>query len=355
MISVWENKIEEREIEQFATCIRNYQIMEGESVRKFEKIVSQCLNIPYAVATPSGTAALTLALMAVGVNPGDEVLVPDLTFIATANAAHVLGANVILAPTEKDRPIMDLGKIDKFVTEKTKAIITVDLNGRISWSKELCQKYSSKGIYIIDDACQAFMSGTEDERAGTMADLGCFSFGITKTVSTINGGMVVTRNKDLYEKMKIIKKQGMKSVFEGDAYLYPGFNFKLPDGLAAIGLEQLQKLDVKMTHMNKIHEMYQSGLKDVNGISFIGNKPNEFLWMDDILCDDRDYVRNILAENDIISRPMGIPLNNASYLTSQDDYRESTELQKHVLFLPCGPNQPLENIEKVIEIIRKNV
>lgn len=101
------------------------------------------------------------------------------------------------------------------ITERTKAIITVDLNGRIAWSKELKGKYGKKGIYVIDDACQAFMSGSEDGKAGTLADVGCFSFGITKLLTTANGGMVVTKNKELYERMRIIKTQGMRSIFEG--------------------------------------------------------------------------------------------------------------------------------------------
>lgn len=355
MIQVWSNFIQEEEMEYFHTSINNRWIMEGATLDNFEHKIAEVLKVSYTIGTGSGSAALALALLGVGIKPGDEVIVPDLTFIATANAACLLGAEVILAPTEKERPILDIEALDSLVTERTKAIITVDLNGRISWSKELRERYKDKGIYIIDDACQAFMSGNDEGMAGTQADIGCFSFGITKTVSTINGGMVVTGNRELYEKMKVLKTQGMYSVFEGDSYHYPGFNFKLPAALAAIGLGQLERLDEKIGHMKTIDEMYRSELKNIEGIDFIPKRQHEFLWMSDIICQNRNQVRRILKEKDIISRPLGAPLHTAPYLRSSADYIDATKLQEKILFLPSGPDQPLENVEKVIRVLKENI
>ena len=352
MIPVWSNYIQQEELNYFHKSIDDRHIMEGPVLREFEQRLSELLDVPYVIGTTSGSAALALALMGIGINPGDEVIVPDLTFIA--NAACLLGAEVVLAPTEKERPILDLDFVEKLITDKTKAIITVDLNGRISWSRELKERYGKKGIYVINDACQAFMSEDGTAKAGTQADIGCFSFGITKTLSTVNGGMVVTKNKELYEKMKILKTQGMYSVFEGDAYYYPGFNFKLPDALASIGLGQLDRLDDKLEHMRIIDEMYHSELKDVEGIEFISKQPGEFIWMTDVVCRDRDKVREILKKNGIISRPLGVPLHTAPYLKEKADYVNAVELQKKMLSLPGGPDQPFENIEKVIGILKES-
>lgn len=354
MIQVWNNFISDKELEYLHDAIDSKCIMEGPVLKEFEQEIAQILSVPYVIGTTSGSAALALALLGIGVKPGDEVIVPDLTFIATANAVCLLGAEVVLAPVEKERPIMDLGLVDRLITDRTKAIITVDLNGRISWSKELKEKYEKRGIYIIDDACQAFMSGNEYGKAGTLADIGCFSFAITKTISTVNGGMVVTRNRELYEKMRILKTQGMYSVFEGDSYTYPGFNFKLPDVLAAIGLGQLDRLDDKIEHMITIDEMYRKELKDVDGIDFLPKKENEFLWMSDIVCKDRDKVRKLLSNNDIISRPLGIPLHMAPYLRNIEDDENAVEIQRKMLFLPSGPDQPFENVEKVIYVLKNN-
>lgn len=354
MIQVWSNFIQQEELEYFQRSIDHKWIMEGAMLEDFEQRLAELLDVPYVIGTGSGSEALALALLGVGIKPGDEVIVPDLTFIATANAVCLLGADVILAPTEKDRPIMDIEAIDFLITEKTKVIITVDLNGRISWSKELKEKYGDRGIYIIDDACQAFMSGNSEGKAGTQADIGCFSFGITKTVSTISGGMVVTRNRDLYEKMKVMKTQGMYSVFEGDSYQYPGFNFKLPAALAAIGLGQLERLDDKIMHMKIIDEMYRDGLQNVEGIKFIPKKQYEFLWMTDIVCQNRDNIRKLLKENDIVSRPLGVPLHTAPYLRGRANYNYATELQEKMLFLPSGPDQSFENVNKVINVLKRN-
>ena len=311
MIEVWNNEITERDLELLQKSVEDRNIMEGPVLAEFEKQMGELLQVPYVLGTPSGSAALALALMGIGIEPGDEVIIPDLTFVATANAACMLGAKVILAPTEKDKPILDLDAVDTLVTERTKAILTVDINGRTAWSKELKEKYGEQGIYIIDDACQAFMSGSKDGKAGTLADIGCFSFGITKLLTTVKGGMVVTRDKALYDRMKIMKTQGMKSIFEGDAYYYPGFNFKLPDVLASIGLGQLERLDQKVAHVNQIEKMYREELKDVKGIAFIENNEKEFHYEADIVCENREQVRKILYENGIMSRPLGMPLHTA--------------------------------------------
>lgn len=352
MIPVWSNFLLEREIENFQKAVWDKTIMEGPVLQEFQNRLRDILHVKYAIGTTSGSAALALALMGVGIKPGDEVIVPDLTFIATANAACLLGAKVLVAQTQAGKPLLDFNAIDNLVTKKTKAIITVDLNGRISCSRQLREKYSANGIYIIDDACQALMSGSRHKKAGTEAHIGCFSFGITKTVSTVNGGLVVTDDDALYERMRMMKIQGMESVFESDVYTYPGFNFKLPDVLAAIGIAQLERLDEKMEHMREINDRYRDGLSQVEGISFLDKEEDEFLWMADILCDNRDKVRAILKENGIISRPLGAPLHEAPFLYTSGSYEDAAKLQSRILYLPSGPDQDFKNVEHVIQVLK---
>ncbi len=355
MIQVWNNEIGSNEIANFENSVANKYIMEGPILQEFESRIKDLLGVKHVIGTASGSASLALSLLGIGILPGDEVLVPDITFIATANAAKLVGAKVIAVPIEDNRPILDINRVDDYITEKTKAIITVDLNGRISWSKELRERYSDKGIFIIDDACQAFMSGTQSERAGTQADIGCFSFGITKTVSTINGGAVVTNDDELYERMKIIKTQGMKSVFDGDTYFYPGFNFKLPDVLASIGIAQLDRLTDKVSNMKQIERKYRSAIEGINGVYPTEESANSFHWMVDVYCDDRERVRKLLKDNDIISRPASAPLHTAHYIDSYGDYSNSDNYSSHTLFLPCGPDQPVSNVERVIDVLRKGL
>lgn len=352
MIPVWMNYIGDEEQSLMIDSINSMRIMEGPVLKEFEDAIRKLLGVKHVIGTSSGTASLALALLGIGIEPGDEVIVPDMTFIATANAPKMLGAKVISVPVESTRPILDINRIDEYITEKTKAIITVDLNGRISWSKELKEKYASKGIKIIDDACQAFLSGENGAFCGTQADIGCFSFGITKTVTTVNGGAVVTNDDTLDDRMKVIKTQGMKSVFDGDKYYMPGFNFKLPDVLASVGVEQLKKIDEKKEHMLRIDEMYRSGLSDIDEIEFLESGHHEFRWMTDAMCNNRGELITYLKSKNIVSRPAAPPLHTAEYICRDGDYGTSFCFSNKQLFLPCGPNQPYENVDRVIDEVR---
>ncbi len=355
MIPVWNNEVQEKEMQNFREAIAGRNIMEGIVLEEFERQIKELLKVDYVVGVSSGSAALALAFMGIGIKPGDEIIVPDLTFIATANAGKLLGATVVVAPVQEDNLLLDLDKIDAYITYKTKAIVTVDLNGRIACGKKLREKYGSRGIYIIDDACQAFMScGKDGMPAGSHVDIACYSFGITKMVTTIMGGLVATNNREIYEKIKIMKTQGMPSVFEGNEYAYPGFNFKLPDVLAAIGLGQLERLDEKMKRMREIDQMYREELSQLNCISFLDREKGELPWMTDILCEEKDKLRNILLRNEISSRPLGSPIHNAYYLQHKGNYTCSNKMREKMLYVPSGPDQDIKNVEKVISVIKSN-
>lgn len=354
MVELWNNQIGNDEIESVVKAIKDKHISEGKIVTEFEKKLTEILETPYAMVTPNGTSALTLALMGAGIQPGDEVIVPDITFIATANAAKILGANVIISDTEKSRPLIDYNSVLKLITKNTKAIVPVHLNGRRACTKELKEAVKATGIVIIDDACQAFMSGTSESLMGNDADIACYSFGITKTVATGQGGLVTTKNKSLFEKMKRIKLQGVDSIFECTNYIRNGFNFKMTDILAAIGIVQLNKIEEKKEQEWKIWNTYKENLKDIESINFIPRKKDELPWMTEILCENRDKVREILKENGIDSRPIGRGLHEAKFLDGKREYKNSKEIIEKFLYLPSGPNREIEDIKKVIKILKEN-
>lgn len=355
MIEVWNNSLHKEELENFSKAVADRNIMEGPVLATFEEQIKDLLKADYVVGTSSGSAALALAFMGIGIKPGDEIIVPDLTFIATANAAHLLGADVVIAPVKENQTLIDEDAVEQYITHKTKAIVTVDLNGRIACSKELKKRYGERGIYIIDDACQAFMSCAEDGKmAGMHADIACYSFGIGKMITTVMGGLVATNHQEIYEKIKIMKTQGMPSIFEGDFYKYPGFNFKLPDVLAAIGLGQLERLDIKMKHMCEIDRMYRDKLQGIEGITFLNRDKGEHPWMTEILCDNKDKVREILRCHEISSRPLGEPLHKAAYLKTKGKYPTSETMREKLLYLPSGPDQNMENVVQVIQVLKTN-
>ena len=354
MIELWNNQITEQEIGLVVDAINNRNISEGNVAKVFVNKLVEMLDTKYALLTPNGTSALTLALMGVGIEPGDEVIVPDITFIATANAAKILGAKVVVCDTEKERPLMDYEKVLELITDKTKAIIPVHLNGRRACTKELKQAIKEKNIAIIDDACQAFMSGVSGNWMGNDADIGCYSFGITKTLTTGQGGLVITKSKKLFDKMQQIKLQGVDSIFECSNYIQNGFNFKMTDILASIGLGQLDRIQEKKEHEWKIWNEYKKGLEDIDSIRFIPRRNEELPWMTEIICDNRDKVRFLLRREGVDSRPIGHPLHEANYIERRGSYINSSKIVDKILYLPSGPNQNIENVKKVIEILQKN-
>lgn len=353
MIQIWNNCIAENEINNLLNAIANRQITEGSILENFQSRIAEMVGVKYAVGTSSGTAAITLSLMGAGIQPGDEVIVPDLTFIATANAAHILGAKVIVAPVDYQKLTLDFAKVDDLITDKTKAIITVDFNGRISCSKVITEKYNKMGIFLITDACQAFMSQNEEGMAGTLSNAGCLSFGITKTLTTVQGGMVLTNDAEFHDRIRIMKTQGMESIFEGN-YKYAGYNFKLPDLWASIGVGQLKRINESINHMKKINSAYYDALSGKEGIDFLPRNEMEFIWMPEIVCKNRNKVRDVLQANNIMSRPLYEPLHTADYLESPASYEGIYQIKNSLLALPSGPDQPLENVEKVIEVLKSN-
>lgn len=206
-VDIWNNQLEEEEARAAYQAVMDRCVSDGKIVKQMEEKNAELLEIPYVVAMPNGSSTLLLALMAAGIQPGYEVIVPDITFIATANAAKVLGAVVVIADTEEYAPIIAEENVLKLVTARTKAVIPVHINGYMACTERLRAKLNARGIYVIDDACQAFMSGSKGNYAGNGADIACYSMGISKMAASGQGGFVTTNSEELYRRMKKLKRR----------------------------------------------------------------------------------------------------------------------------------------------------
>ena len=206
---------------------RNF-LNDGPLTREFERQVAEsCTSVPYAVAVTSGTAAIALALMAKGVGPGDEVIVPDLTFVATANAVRLAGATVVLADVELDRFALSPQSVAERITPRTRAVVPVDVNGRgadYRWLEPFCRQH---GLALICDAAEAFGSAFDGRPLGSFGDAACFSFSPNKTVTTGQGGMIVTRHEDVYHRLLELKDQGRRQRGTGGDGSAPGHGVQL--------------------------------------------------------------------------------------------------------------------------------
>ena len=348
-ISWWRTSFGEAEAEMLRNAVFNEHISQGPLTLKLEAEISKALDVPYAIATTSGSVALVMALMALGVGRDDEVIVPNRTWVATAHAAMLLGARVVLVDVLPDRPVMDVSRLREKITARTKAIMPVHLNGRAVNMEQVNSIAKEFGLHVVEDACQAIFSRNSEGFLGTQSEIGCFSLGVTKLISTGQGGVLVTRNENVYEQLKLLRNHGVVDNFT-DRWNQIGCNFKFTDLLAAFGLAQMQKVPQRIDHVKMVYERYVDGLK---GLSFVRPIPvaltsGEIPLFMEVLCEQRDSLMGFLAGRDIQVRPSLPSLNSSAYFESPDAFPCSDRFARDALFLPCGPDQPLENVEKVI-------
>lgn len=352
MIFWWKTSLGDSEIQKVRESILNENISQGPVTDEFEASLAKALDVPYVVATTSGSVALLMALMALGVKRDDEVIIPNRTWIATAHAPLMLGAKVVLVDVLPNQPIMDVTQIKRKITKRTKAIIPVHLNGRsvdMDYVRKLAMEY---GLHVIEDAAQALFSKNSEGYLGTYSDAGCFSLSVAKLITTGQGGFIVTRNSSTYEKLRLIRTHGVRDVIH-TSFSELGFNFRFTDILASVGIEQLALVHKRIAHLKAIYSRYESGLKY---LPFLKSIPvdlsqGELPLYIEVLHEKRDSLEKFLALNGIQIRPFYPDLDSAPHLACNDEFPNSRPFGKNGLFLPSGPDQSLENVDRVIDCL----
>ena len=244
---------------------------EGELTTLFEQKASELLGCKYTVAVTSGTAAMFLSLKALGIGQGDEVIVPDMTFIATANAVEMCGAKPVLADINPKTMNVSTEAFTNTITGKTKAVIPVHVCGRAANIDEIMKIADTSNIYIVEDAAQAFMSRHKGKCLGTFGKTGCFSFSPPMIITTGQGGIIATDDDEIHVRLRELKDQGRPKRGTGgdDIHNAIGYNFKFTDIQAAVGLGQLIHLEDRMNKKKKNYRLYIENLKDIDGISVL--------------------------------------------------------------------------------------
>ena len=251
-----------------------------------------------------------------------------------------------------DLPLIDVAQIQSKITTQTKALMPVHLNGRSADMQGIQRLAEKFGIPIIEDACQAFFSSNSSGYLGTQSDVGCFSLGVTKLVSTGQGGFVVTKNRDVYERLKCIRNHGVTDEFT-ESYDQFGFNFKFTDLLASFGLVQLSRVSKRIVHLNKIYAKYESAISKFKCVNLLPvNVLNgEIPLYAEVLCPERKELENFLHFHNIQARIVPPDLSLSSCLKDDGSFPNSIRFSDQGLYLPCGPEQPLENIDFVIDTL----
>ena len=352
MISWWRTSFGDREVEKLRESVQKECIGQGLVTEEFEEEISLALNVPFVVATTNGSAALYMALLSLGIGHGDEVIIPNRTWIASANAILLTGAKVVLVDVRSDLPLIDVAQIQSKITTQTKALMPVHLNGRSADMQGIQRLAEKFGIPIIEDACQAFFSSNFNGYLGTQSDVGCFSLGVTKLVSTGQGGFVVTKNRDVYERLKCIRNHGVTDEFT-ESYDQFGFNFKFTDLLASFGLVQLSRVSKRIVHLNKIYAKYESAISKFKCVNLlpVNVLSGEIPLYAEVLCPERKELENFLHFHNIQARIVPPDLSTSSCLKDDGSFPNSIRFSDQGLYLPCGPEQPLENIDFVIDTL----
>jgi perosamine synthetase len=352
VISHWRTTFANGEAIAIARAISEERISQGPVVAEFEKLLAAYLCVPHVVATTSGSVALLMSLLAAGVEPGDEVIVPNRTWIATAHAPHLLGAVVKLVDVELTRPIIDSHLIEAAITERTKAIIPVHLCGRAADMRSINRIARRFNLTVIEDAAQALGSCNGDGYLGTQSDMGCFSLSVAKIIATGQGGFIATKNEKIFKKLVAMRTQGVGDVVNA-VWDQPGFNFRFTDILAAIGIEQLKHLPSRIEKVKAIYQMYDASFEKLRKIELIpvNLKSGEIPVYVEILCKTRDELRDFLAQRNIQTRPFYPSLHTAKYLKNDLAFPNSLKYSDNGIYLPSGPEQSVENIRKVIDAL----
>jgi perosamine synthetase len=352
-ISWWRTSFGEEEIQRISESIRNECISQGKVTARFEQKLSEFLEVEYVVAVSSGSTALLLALMTMGVKPGDEVIVPNRTWISTAHAVHLLGAKVILVDVEADRPIIDAKQIEKQITNKTKGIIPVHMNGRSADMNNIRDIAKRNSLFVIEDAAQAISSSNADGYLGTQSDIGCFSFSMAKTISTGQGGIAVTNNSDLATRMRAIRTHGVENVKDPENWIMPGFNFRITDIQASIGIEQLKRLPGRVSHLRDLYLAYEKGLQSSDfKIIPVDLESGEIPVYNEFLVEGRSQWIKQLGQIGIETRPFYPDMDKAYYLTKKDqNFPNSKKYGLNGIYLPSGPAQQLDNVLSCVDSI----
>ena len=354
----WQPQLTGQETPLVLEVLSSNFLNDGEFTDRFEAELAKRLCCKHVVAVTSGTAALFAAMAGLGIGHGDEVIVPDMTFIATANAVSMTGAKCILVDIDPKTLTADLDAVRRAITSKTKAIIPVHISGRPGHLIEILDIAERHGLSVIEDAAEALLSRLDGKCLGTFGHAGCFSFSPMKTIQTGQGGAVTTDNDELYARLKELKDQGRPKRGTGgnDIHNSIGYNFKLTNLQAAIGLGQLAELNSRSERLKQIYAAYDAELAGVDSIELLGfdlDSGNSPQWID-ALVDRRDELTAYLKDYGIDCRCFWHPIHTQRpYHAGDEHFPNSTMQSRRALWLPSAFTLTDDDIAKVCRHIKE--
>jgi perosamine synthetase len=356
-LPVMEPVLKGKETEYILDCLAtNWISSQGKYVDRFQDAFMEYHSVAHALCVSNGTAALHLAMAALELGCDDEVIVPDLTFVAPASMAVLCGAKPVFVDVDRRTWTIDPAAIEDRITSNTKAIVPVHLYGHPCDMDPIMAIARKHNLYVIEDCAEALGAEYKGRKVGTIGDIGTFSFFANKVITTGEGGMVTTSSLDLHRKMQLLRDHGMTRE-KRYWHQVAGFNYRLTNLQAAIGLAQMERINEFLEYREEIVARYDRQLKDIKGISLPPREKwaKNIFWLYSIIIDEneagigREALMAQLAGQGIDTRPFFYPLHSQppfSYEANRT-FPNSDWLASSGLSLPTSNNIKLEDVDKV--------
>jgi perosamine synthetase len=361
-IPVAEPSIGEREVELVADAVRSGWVSSiGEYVTAFEAELASRCGVAHAIATSNGTTALHLALAVGGIVPEDEVIVPSLTFVATAAAVRYLGASPVFAESDAAHWCLDPADVASRVTPRTRALVAVDLYGHPADMDALGEIAAEHDLVVVEDAAEALGAVYRQRLAGGLGHLGVLSFYGNKLITTGEGGAVLTDDSALADRARLLRDHAMdpqRRYWHGEI----GFNYRITNMQAALGVAQLERLDEFLARKREIAAVYRAGLHDVPGVSLQEEAEwaTSSWWMTTLRIDagggvGRDELAERLRADGVDSRPAFVPLHLLPHLRQEGALPVAEAVGSEGLSLPSSTSLTDSELEWVIGSVRSGM
>lgn len=369
-IPLFDLNFDQKEESAVIETIASKWISIGPKCQEFEDDFARLFEVDHAISITNCTAALHLALLALDIQAGDEVLCPSLSFAATANCIKYVGAIPVFCDiVSLQNPTISFDEIKRKTTAKTKAIIVMHYAGYPCEMNKIMDFAHERGLKVVEDACHAPLSEYQGKKLGSFGDLACYSFFSNKNISTGEGGMIITNNSELAGKVKLLRSHGMSTMSyersKGHATSYDitelGFNFRMDDIRASIGIVQLQKLSPDLKKRAEVRSWYLENLRDEKRvmIPFLGIEDFSSNYIFPVVVLDpnvRDDLRDALHKKGIQTSLHYPPIHKFSIYDDQTLKLPETELYaKSTLTLPMYGNLTQEDVKFICESIQQSL
>lgn len=350
----WFTRIPSEDLLDAHVALDRKSLSQGDCVKEFEYKFSNLEDAKFGVAVTSGTAALTLAGISAGLKPGDEVIIPNRTWIATAHAFNIIGVNIRIAPVNDKDMLINVDAIEQMISDKTRAIVPVSLNGRNVICNKLLDISRKHNLWIIEDAAQGVNCPRPYDAIKRSEVKYCraYSFSMAKFITTGQGGMILTSDESFEEELRMRRTHGLENVKDIKNWNKVGGNYRMSDVLACIGVAQLKRVAEKKRRLIEVYRFYQKEIRQSNIEQIpVDIDAGEVPIYVECLSRDRAQLQKDLAKHNIDTRLFYPDISNAKYTGDTYNTKKKTIYSTNGIYLPSGDGITNEQLEDVVKHI----